>query len=69
MKAFIWNSEGFRDTTKHLRVQESIRDYNLDIVALLETGRSRFQSTFYGIWLLVGIFLGFVYLMEDRVVY
>ena len=46
MRALIWNSEGFRDTAKHLRVQESIRDFNLDIVALLEMGRSSFPAHF-----------------------
>ena len=46
MRAFIWNSEGFRDTAKHIRVQESVREHKLDIVALLETGRSNFHSHF-----------------------
>ena len=46
MKAFIWNSEGFRDTSKHRRIQESIRDFNLDVIALLETGKSSFPAHF-----------------------
>jgi exonuclease III len=46
MKALIWNSEGFRDTNKHLFVTENIREQKLDIVALLETGRSNFSSSF-----------------------
>ena len=46
MKALIWNSEGFRDTAKHLRVQEEIREHKLDIVALLETERSNFAAPF-----------------------
>lgn len=46
MKVFIWNSEGFRDTAKHWRVQESVHEHNLDIVALVETGRSSFPAHF-----------------------
>jgi hypothetical protein len=45
----IWNSEGFRDTAKHLFVSETIRERKLDFVALLETGdlilRFLFSST------------------------
>ena len=46
MRALIWNSEGFRDTSKHLFSKESIRDYKLDIVAFLETGRAKFSEPF-----------------------
>jgi hypothetical protein len=41
-----WNSEGFRDPGKHLFVHESIRDFHLDFIALLETGRSNFEIPF-----------------------
>jgi hypothetical protein len=46
MQALIWNSEGFKDTTNHLFIQESIREYKLDCVALVETGRSNFSMPF-----------------------
>jgi exonuclease III len=41
-----WNSEGFRDPGKHLFVKEAIREYRLDFIALLETGRSNFSNAF-----------------------
>jgi exonuclease III len=46
MRAFIWNSEGIRDTGKHFVIQEAIREEKLDIVAILETGRSNFSASF-----------------------
>jgi hypothetical protein len=46
MKALIWNSEGLRDTGKHLFIKETIREQNLDLVAFLETGRSNFATPF-----------------------
>jgi hypothetical protein len=46
MKAFIWNSEGIRDTGKHSIIHENIREQNLDIVAILETGRRDFSASF-----------------------
>jgi hypothetical protein len=46
MKALIWNSEGLRDTSKHLFIKETVREQKLDLVALLETGRSHFTTGF-----------------------
>ena len=46
MKALFWNSEGLRDTAKHFFIQETIREENLDIIAILETGRSNFTVPF-----------------------
>ena len=46
MKALFWNSEGLRDTAKHFFIQETIREENLDIIAILETGRSNFSVPF-----------------------
>jgi hypothetical protein len=46
MQALICNSEGFKDTAKHLFIQESIREYNLDIMALVETCLSNFSASF-----------------------
>jgi hypothetical protein len=37
LKGIAWNSEGFKDPGKHLFVKESIREYDLDFIALLET--------------------------------
>jgi hypothetical protein len=46
LKGLTWNSEGFKDPRKHLFVKESIREYDLDFIALLETGRSNFAVHF-----------------------
>jgi exonuclease III len=46
LRGLTWNSEGFRDPGKHLFVKEAIRDYRLDFIALLETGRSNFTLPF-----------------------
>src|SRR6266498_3338974 len=46
LRGMTWNPEGFRDPAKHLFVQESIREYRLDFIALLETGRSNFAIPF-----------------------
>jgi hypothetical protein len=46
LRGMTWNCEGFGDTAKHLFVQESIRDYRLDFIALLEAGRSNFTVQF-----------------------
>jgi hypothetical protein len=46
LKGIAWNSEGFKDPGKHLFVKESIREYDLDFIALLETGRSNFAIPF-----------------------
>jgi hypothetical protein len=47
LKGMTWNSEGFRDPGKHLFVKESIREYELDFLALLEIGRSNFSTPFF----------------------
>jgi hypothetical protein len=46
MRGLIWNSEGIRDTGKHLFISETIREQKLDFITLLETGRSNFSSSF-----------------------
>jgi hypothetical protein len=46
LKGVTWNSEGFRDSAKHLFVQETIREHRLDFIALLEIGRSNFTVRF-----------------------
>jgi exonuclease III len=46
LRGITWNSEGFKDPGKHLFVKESIREYDLDFIALLETGRSSFSIPF-----------------------
>jgi hypothetical protein len=46
LRGLTWNSEGFRDTGKHLFVSEAIREHRLDFIALLETGRSNFTVPF-----------------------
>jgi hypothetical protein len=46
LKRLTWNSEGFKDPGKHLFVKESICEYHLDFIALLETGRSNFSILF-----------------------
>ena len=46
LKGLTWNSEGFEDRGKHLFVKESIMEYDLDFIALLETRRSNFAVPF-----------------------
>ena len=46
LRGMTWNSEDFRDPGKHLFVKESIRDFRLDFIALIETGRSNFSTSF-----------------------
>jgi exonuclease III len=46
LRGITWNSEGFKDPGKHLFVKEAIREYDLDFIALLETGRSNFAIPF-----------------------
>jgi exonuclease III len=46
IKGITWNSDGFGDSAKHRFVSESIREYSLDFIALLETGRSSFTVHF-----------------------
>ena len=42
----IWNSEGLGDTAKHITIHETIKEHNLDFVAIIETGRSNFTPHF-----------------------
>ena len=46
LRGIFWNCEGFRDKAKHLFVQESVREYHLDFIALSEMGRSNFATSF-----------------------
>jgi hypothetical protein len=46
MKGGFWNSGGFRDSAKHIFVNETIRDFKLDFLAISETGRDNFSSPF-----------------------
>ena len=46
LKGLFWNSEGIRDTNKHLFIQETIRDEILDFIALSAIGRSNFSTPF-----------------------
>ena len=46
MKGMVWNSDGFGDTTKHLTINETVREQHLDFVAIVETGRSSFATPF-----------------------
>ena len=46
MRGMIWNSGGFGDNAKHLALSEFIKDYKLDFVAIIETGRASFATHF-----------------------
>jgi exonuclease III len=46
MKGGFWNSGGFRDTAKHLFVNETIREQKLDFFAILESGKDNFSAPF-----------------------
>jgi hypothetical protein len=67
LRGLTWNSEGFKDPGTHLSVKEAIRDYSLDFIALLETGRYNFTVPFLDILRRVSISLGFVcHPMDDH---
>jgi hypothetical protein len=46
LKGLFWNCEGFGDGGKHIFVSDSIRDFHLDFIALLEIRRSNFTAPF-----------------------
>ena len=46
LRGLFWNSEGFRDPGKHSFVKETLRERRLDFLALSETGRSNFSTSF-----------------------
>ena len=46
MRGCFWNSDGFADPAKHLRVNETIKEHKLDFFAVIETGRSNFSAPF-----------------------
>ena len=46
MKGMIWNSDGFADSSKHFTIKESVSEFKLHFVAVLETGRSNFATPF-----------------------
>jgi hypothetical protein len=46
MKGYIWNSDGFRDPTKHSLIKEAVREYKLDFIVISETGRDSFSTPF-----------------------
>jgi hypothetical protein len=56
MKGIIWNSNGFRDPSKHHFVSDTTREHNLAFISILEMGRSNFNDTFLKN-LCAGIFL------------
>lgn len=48
MKGIFWNSRGLADLAKRRFLAEASKDYKLDFIALLETGRDNFTSQFLG---------------------
>jgi exonuclease III len=46
MRGIFWNSGGFRDSAKHIFVNETIREHKLDFFAILESGRDNFSTPF-----------------------
>ena len=46
MRGMILNSDGFGDNAKHLALSEFIKEYKLDFVAIIETGRASFATHF-----------------------
>ena len=43
MKGKIWNDRGLRDLAKHLHIADSIKEHELDFVAISESGRRDFS--------------------------
>jgi hypothetical protein len=46
MKGFIWNSDGFRDPSKHSLIKETVREDKLDFMVISETRRASFSVLF-----------------------
>jgi hypothetical protein len=46
MNGMFRNSRGLQDLAKHLHIAESIRDYDLDFVAISETGKRNYSINF-----------------------
>src|SRR6187200_660560 len=46
MKGIFWNSRGIAHLSKRRFLAEASIEYNLDFIALLETGRDNFTSQF-----------------------
>lgn len=47
MRDIFWNSRGLRDLAKRRFLADASRDYKLDFIALLETGRDNFTAQFF----------------------
>src|SRR6266540_480349 len=60
MKGIFWNCRGLRDFAKHTFLRDTLREHNLEFIALLETYRKKFSiecldnfcagSEFYWFW-------------------
>jgi hypothetical protein len=46
MKGFIWNSDRFRDPTKHSQIKENVKEQKLDFIFISETRRPSFSTPF-----------------------
>jgi hypothetical protein len=45
MNGMFRNSRGFRDLAKHSHIADSCKDYNLDFVAISETGKHDYSQS------------------------
>jgi hypothetical protein len=46
MNGMFKNSRGLNDLAKHLHISESIRDHDLDFIAISETGKRHYSTSF-----------------------
>jgi hypothetical protein len=46
MNGMFRNSRGLRDLAKHSHIADGCRDYDLDFLAISETGRRNFSQSF-----------------------
>jgi hypothetical protein len=46
MNGMFRNSRGLGDLAKHSHIADGCRDYDLDFIAILETGRQNFSQSF-----------------------
>jgi exonuclease III len=45
MKGFYWNSRGLSDLAKFRYISDAVKEYNLDFIAVMETGKQDMSKT------------------------
>jgi hypothetical protein len=45
MKGFFWNSGGLSDLAKYRYISDAVKEYNLDFIVMMETGKQDMSKT------------------------